>query len=307
MKLVFAGTPDIAAMTLQSLIDANHEIIAAYTQPDRPAGRGKKLTKSPVKVLAEQHNISIEQPQRFDEQAIATLKNYQPDMMIVIAYGVILPKAVLDIPTHGCINVHYSLLPRWRGAAPIQHAILAGDTQTGVTVMQMDEGLDTGPMLKQTMTTIVSEDTSQTLYDRLAALGASCLCETLEDYLSLNPKKQDSTRATYARKIQKNQAKIDWQDPAIFSERKVRAYYPWPVAFVEIDGQPVRIWEASIEASDSVNPPGTVISADKSGIVVQTGENALRLIKVQLPGKRAMPVSDVLNAYRSMFATGKQL
>lgn len=305
MKIIFAGTPTFAVTTLQALLDSEHEVVTVYTQPDRPAGRGQKLQASPVKTLAQQYNLPICQPptlRNTDEQKI--LSDWQADVMIVIAYGLIVPKVVLETPRFGCINVHGSLLPRWRGAAPIQRAILAGDTETGITIMQMNEGLDTGDMLSKVTTPIFPTDTTQTLHDRLAILGADALLNTLKDLPNLTPEQQDDAQSCYAKKIEKAEAQIDWQHSASEIDRLVRAFNPWPVAYTHLNDQTVRIWEAQAFTEATTATPGTIMHIDKTGIDVATGDGFLRLLKIQLPGGKCLPVQDVLNAKMNFFQLG---
>ncbi len=300
LKILFAGTPEFAATTLQALLDSEHSVCAAYTQPDRPAGRGRKLKASPVKALAEAHGIPVRQPASLrDSEVQRELAGFGADIMVVVAYGLILPKAVLETPPLGALNVHASLLPRWRGAAPIQRAILAGDHETGVTIMQMDEGLDTGDMLLKVRTPINAEDTAQTLHDRLARLGAEALLETLRRLQagSLTPEPQDDSQATYAAKIDKAEARIDWQQPAAAIDRQVRAFNPWPVAFTRLDGDNLRIWQARPLDAPSDAPPGTVLAEGREGIDVACGEGRLRITRLQLPGGRPLDAEAFLNAH----------
>lgn len=302
MRLIFAGTPDFAATTLQTLLDAGHTVCAVYTQPDRPAGRGRKLTASPVKQIAQTQGIPVEQPINFKQQADRdTLAAYHADLMIVVAYGLLLPQAVLDIPRLGCINVHASLLPRWRGAAPIQRAILAGDTETGVCIMQMEAGLDTGPILSQVSCPILQDDTAQALHDRLARLGGETLIACLGDL----PKHQQSATAQndalscYAHKLNKAEAHIDWQQTAQQITWQVQAFNPWPIAQTQWQGQVFRIWQSTVgedEPTETQASPGTILSVNKQYIAVATGEGTLLLHQVQIPGKRAMAVADFINA-----------
>ncbi|MCC5796037.1 MAG: methionyl-tRNA formyltransferase [Methylophaga sp.] len=301
MRIIFAGTPEFAASSLQALLDTEHEICAVYTQPDRPAGRGRKLTPSPVKQLALQHQIPVEQPENFkNEQDRQRLEHYQADVMIVVAYGLLLPQRILDAPKHGCINVHASLLPRWRGAAPIQRAILAGDKETGVCIMQMEAGLDTGPVLAEVRCTIADTETASSLHDRLAELGANTLVEALTDLSAqqLNAQVQDDINTTYASKLDKSEALIDWQKSATEIDRQIRAFNPWPVSFTQWKEQPLRIWQASLMSGDSQSSAGTVLSVTKQGIDVATGDGIIRLQQLQAPGKKAMPVADFINANR---------
>jgi methionyl-tRNA formyltransferase len=299
MRIIFAGTPDFAAETLKALLSTNHEICAVYTQPDRPSGRGRKLTASPVKKLALEHNIPVEQPLNFKEdEAKQILANYHADLMIVVAYGLLLPQSVLDTPALGCINVHASLLPRWRGAAPIQRAILAGDTETGVCIMQMEAGLDTGPVLARASCPINIDDTAQTLHDRLAILGADTLLAVLPNIVELQSKAQaqNNELTCYAAKLQKPEAEIDWQQSADQLVRQIQAFNPWPVAQTNWQNQVFRIWSASLISEKSSVTPGGIITVNKDSIDVATGDGILRLNHIQLPGKRAMPVADFLNA-----------
>jgi methionyl-tRNA formyltransferase len=299
MRIIFAGTPDFAAEALKALLKANHEICAVYTQPDRPSGRGRKLTASPVKKLAIEYDIPVEQPLNFKEdEAKKILANYQADLMIVVAYGLLLPPSVLDTPSLGCINVHASLLPRWRGAAPIQRAILAGDTETGVCIMQMEAGLDTGPVLSQASSPINIDDTAQTLHDRLAILGADTLLAALPNIVELQSKAQaqNDELTCYAAKLLKPEAEIDWQQSADQLVRQIQAFNPWPVAQTNWQDQVFRIWSASLVNEKSSVAPGEIIIVNKDSIDVATGDGVLRLKQIQLPGKRAMPVADFLNA-----------
>jgi len=307
LRIVYAGTPEFAVPALQALIDSPHEVVAVYTQPDRPAGRGRKLRASPVKQLALAHDLPVEQPTSLrDEQAQAHLADLRPDLMVVAAYGLILPKAVLETPRLGCINIHASLLPRWRGAAPIQRAILAGDRETGVTIMQMDEGLDTGAMLLKRALPIAEDDTAASLHDRLAVLGAEALMEALPGIMdgSLEAIPQNEAEATYAAKLDKAEARIDWQQPAEHIARQVRAFNPWPVAQAELDGQPLRIWEARAVDRPAQAEPGTVVAESAEGIDVAAGEGCLRITRLQLPGGKQLPAATFLNG-RSL--AGKRL
>lgn len=306
MRIVFAGTPEFAAQHLQALLDAGREVIAVYTQPDRPAGRGQKLMPSPVKQLALQHDIPVHQPQTLrDPAAQAELASLQADLMVVVAYGLILPQAVLDMPRLGCINSHASLLPRWRGAAPIQRAIEAGDVESGVTVMQMEAGLDTGPMLLKVRTPIAPDDTGGSLHDRLAALGSNAVVEAVSalEAGTLAGEIQDDSLATYAHKLNKDEARIDWTQPAVELERRVRAFHPWPICHSTLDGAAVKIHAAEPGTGHGV--PGQIIDADKNGLDVACGEGSLRLIRLQLAGGKPLAFSDLFNSRREQFATGK--
>ncbi len=308
LKIIFAGTPEFAAHILQALIPSQHNIIAVYTQPDRPAGRGRKLSASPVKQLAEQHQIPIYQPLTLrDEQEQKKLAELQADLMIVVAYGLILPKPVLEAPKLGCLNVHASLLPRWRGAAPIQRAILAGDSETGITIMQMDEGLDTGAMLYKLACPILPDDTSEILHDRLVDLGAKALMHTLNHISDIQPEQQNNNLATYAHKIKKEEAHIDWSEPAQAIARKVHAFNPWPVAFVGGGDSAIRIWEANVLSNENKSnlTPGTIVEASAHGIDIATAKGVIRLQKLQLPGGRVLSVADIMNSRKSEFTVGK--
>jgi len=299
MRIIFAGTPAFAAETLAALLASEHDICAVYSQPDRPAGRGRKLTESPVKQLALEHGIPVEQPLNFKQESnIQTLADYQADLMIVVAYGLLLPQRVLDTPKHGCINVHASLLPRWRGAAPIQRAILAGDTQSGVCIMQMEAGLDTGPVLLEARCNITPSDTGQDLHDRLATLGAQTLLDCLDDFDSYQQAAtpQDGTHSCYADKLQKQEAVIDWQQAAETLLRQINAFNPWPVAQTLWRGDTFRIWQAEHIDTQPQTTAGNIVAVTKTGIDVATADGVIRIKQLQLPGKRAMAVSDFLNA-----------
>ena len=287
MRLIFAGTPEFAAVALKTLIETGHDIACVLTQPDRPAGRGMKLKASPVKELALARGLPVSQPLTLkDVQAQEELRQLQAEVMVVAAYGLILPQAVLDIPRLGCLNIHASLLPRWRGAAPIQRAILAGDAETGITIMQMDAGLDTGTMLLKKSCPIEPDDTAQMLHDRLAVLGGTAIVETLAHLTGLTAEAQDNALATYAAKLSKEEAEIDWRQPAIDIARAVRAFNPFPVAFTRLDGESLRIWAA--QAISGAGEPGCVISADKSGLSVACGEGALLITELQRAGGKRL-------------------
>lgn len=310
LKLIFAGTPDFAARHLAALLSSDHEVVAVYTQPDKPAGRGQKLTASPVKELALTHNLPIYQPASLRKEEVqAELASLGADLMVVVAYGLILPKVVLDTPRLGCINVHGSLLPRWRGAAPIQRSIWAGDTETGVTIMQMDVGLDTGAMIRKVTCPIAADETSTSLYDKLAELGPQALVETINAMAAgeTAAEAQDDALANYAEKLSKEEARIDWSMEAVAIERCIRAFNPWPISWFEVAGQTIKVWQAEVVDSGHSQPAGTLLKADKQGIDIATGLGVLRLLTLQPPGKKAMSVSDLLNSRRDWFEPGTQL
>ncbi|KOO04940.1 methionyl-tRNA formyltransferase [Vibrio nereis] len=310
LKIVFAGTPDFAARHLAALLSSEHDVIAVYTNPDRPAGRGKKLTASAVKNLAVEHNVPVYQPENFkSDEAKQELADLNADIMVVVAYGMLLPKAVLDTPKLGCINVHGSILPRWRGAAPIQRSIWAGDKEAGVTIMQMDVGLDTGDMLKIATLPIEATDTSASMYEKLAELGPQALVECLTDIANGDavPVKQDDEQANYAKKLSKEEARINWSDDAAHIERCVRAFNPWPMSHFEALENSIKVWQSRIDEQTSDKPAGTILQADKTGIYVATGNGVLVLEQLQVPGKKAMAVQDILNARANWFEVGSVL
>jgi methionyl-tRNA formyltransferase len=308
LRIIFAGTPEFAAHHLKALIDSHHCIVAVYTQPDRPSGRGKKLTPSPVKALAIENELPVFQPQSLksetDQEQLAALN---ADLMVVVAYGLLLPENVLNIPHYGCINVHGSLLPRWRGAAPIQRAIDAGDQSTGITIMQMDAGLDTGDMLYKVECDIDVDETSQTLHDKLMVLGATALLKTLDllEGNKLEPVKQNDDLATYAEKISKEEAEIDWTQSAEIIARKLRAYNPFPIAYTFIDDSRIKIYQASITNLPQKNLPGNILALNNEGLLIACGKNALLVQKLQLPGKKPMGITDIINGYSDNFKEGK--
>lgn len=307
MRIVFAGTPEFSVPALQALIDSEHDVIGVYSQPDRPAGRGRKLTASAVKQKALEHNLPVYQPINFknpiEQQILAELN---ADVMIVVAYGLILPEVILNTPKYGCLNIHASILPRWRGAAPIQRAIEAGDPESGVTIMQMDIGLDTGDMLAMLTTEITPQDTAQTLHNRLSKLGSTALLQTLKEIEidKLIPIKQDQDLVTYAHKLSKAEAEIDWLQDAQTIVRKIQAFNPWPVAYTNLKGKPLRIWQAELvnNKNDDFNGvfpqkvPRGVLKVDKSGIEISTGKGIIRLTSVQPSGKKAMSAYDFAQA-----------
>ena len=301
LRIVFAGTPEFAVPSLRALLNSPHRILCVYTQPDRPAGRGRKLTPSPIKDLALAQGIEVRQPLSLKGEAeVAALAALQPDLMVVVAYGLLLPRGILEVPRLGCINVHASLLPRWRGAAPIQRSIEAGDRETGVTIMQMEAGLDTGPMYLAKAIPIGAEDTGGLLHDRLAELGASALQDALPGIAqgTLRPRPQDDALATYASKLSKDEALIDWTRPAADLARKVRAFNPWPVAQTRWGDGVLRIWGARALAGGDTVSAGQVLTASKSGIDVKTGDGILRITELQAPGKRPMTTAEFVNAHK---------
>jgi methionyl-tRNA formyltransferase len=309
LRIVFAGTPEFAATHLKSLIAAGENIVAVYTQPDRPAGRGKQLQASPVKSLALAHHIPLEQPLTLKEPAAqAKLCEWKPDLLIVVAYGLLLPTPVLALPRLGCVNVHASILPRWRGAAPIQRAIEAGDTETGITLMQMEAGLDTGPVFGTWPIPISPQMTAEQLHDQLAALGANLLPAFVTDLAAgrLRSHPQDNSLATYATKLRKEEGLIDWRLPSLRLLQRIRAFNPFPVCYSDFDGESVRIWSAEASAQ-SVPPhtcPGTILSLDKGLIHVATGDGAIALSHLQWPGKKPLHSTALLNGMGDKIAPG---
>lgn len=300
MKLVFAGTPEFAVPTLHALVQSEHRVVGVYTQPDRPAGRGRQPQPSPIKMVAQQYRLPIQQPSTLkDSDTVEALRRLEPDAMIVVAYGLLLPPAVLAIPRLGCINVHASLLPRWRGAAPIQRAIEAGDTTSGITIMQMERGLDTGPILAQEPTLIGDNDTAAHLHDRLAAMGAHLLGTTLAALAGdeLSAQAQDHAAATYAPKLSKHEGEVDWRLPAAALARKVRAFDPWPGAFTYLNREPLRIWRAGIAEMPTAATPGTVIQITADAIEVATGDGVLRLLEIQRAGGRRQSAASFVNGH----------
>ncbi|HHJ35995.1 MAG TPA: methionyl-tRNA formyltransferase [Gammaproteobacteria bacterium] len=306
LRIIYAGTPDFSVAALQALLSSGYDVVAVYTQPDRPAGRGRGMQASPVKEKALEYGIPVYQPLSLkDEAAQQELEALAADLMVVTAYGLLLPPAVLAAPRLGCINIHASLLPRWRGAAPIQRALLAGDKKTGITIMQMDEGLDTGDMLVTAECDIAVEETGSSLHDKLMELGARTLIEALPALAdgSLAPVEQDDTAACYASKLSKSEAKIDWEQPAEEISRAIRAYNAWPIAYCEYQKKnkpaKLRLWQATV-GSEEVPPgamPGDVLNESVQGIDVATGEGVLRIIQLQVEGRRKVSVADFLNAH----------
>ncbi|CAM4269726.1 methionyl-tRNA formyltransferase [Pseudoalteromonas byunsanensis] len=308
LRIVFAGTPDFAARHLSALINSSHQVVAVYSTPDRPAGRGKKLKASEVKTLALEHNLPVYQPESLKtDEAQRELAALNADVMVVVAYGVLLPKTILETPKLGCLNVHGSILPRWRGAAPIQRALWAGDQQTGVTIMQMDEGLDTGDMLHIATCPITAQDTSASLYDKLAQLGPDALLDTLEQLSNGTAvaTKQDDAQANYAKKLSKEEADIDWQMSATQIALNVRAFNPWPVCYTTMQQQTVKIWQA--EVVEQQGEAGLVLSSDKNGIVIACGEQALKVTQLQPQGKKPMSAQDFLNGRADWVTPGSKV
>ena len=310
LRIIFAGTPDFAAQHLAALLSLKdkYQIVGVLTQPDKPAGRGRKLASSPVKILAQEAAIPIFQPTTLKTaESQCWIENQHADVMVVVAYGLILPEIVLKMLPLGCLNVHGSLLPRWRGAAPIQRSIWAGDKETGITIMQMDIGLDTGDMLYKISCPIEPKDTSTTLYQKLAKLGPITLQHTLDLLTSgqANPEKQNDTFANYAEKLSKDEALIDWTLSAVQIERCVRAFNPWPVSYFIIEEQPIKVWHAEVISQEINALPGTILSADKTGIKVVTAEGILNILQIQPAGKKIMLASDFLNSRHEWFIPGK--
>lgn len=300
MKIIYAGTPEFAVPALQALLESSHEIVAVYTQPDRPAGRGRQLQASPVKQLALAHGLKVMQPDSFKKpQDISSLRSFEADLMVVAAYGLLLPPGILDAPRLGCINIHASLLPRWRGAAPIQRAILAGDERTGVTLMQMDAGLDTGAMLATASIEISNDMSAAVLHDKLMVMGAELLADQLAgiESGSLKSVPQDETMATYAPKLSKQEARVDWSKSAQQLQREIRAFNPWPVSHTSLGDKLVKLWLARAEQGGNGQAvPGSILNHDKSGVFVQCGDGALRIEELQFAGKKRIHAADLLNS-----------
>ena len=311
LRVAFAGTPDFSVPALEALVASRHAVVGVLTQPDRPKGRGRQITAGPVKAAALAHGIPVAQPLSLKDPAgRAELEAWRPDVLVVVAYGLILPPAVLALPRLGCINIHGSLLPRWRGAAPIQRAILAGDSCTGVTIMLMDVGLDTGPMLLKQEIPIESTDTGGSIHDRLSVSGASALLEALESYSAgtLKPIPQPAEGVTYASKIEKSEALLDWHRDALELDRRVRAFNPWPVAETRLEGEQLRVFGTAVleglNSTEIGTEPGTITAVGDSGVVVQCGRGQLALQQLQRPGRRAVPAADFI---RGMPLTGRRL
>ena len=300
MRIVFMGTPDFAVGALQALVEAGHQVVAVVTQPDKPKGRGKEMQVTPVKACAMKHNIPVFQPAKVKTpEAVEILRGYEAELFVVAAFGQILSKEILDMPKFGCINIHASLLPKYRGAAPIQWAIILGEKETGVTLMQMDEGLDTGAMLAKCVVPIEATDTGESLFDKLALAGAKLLIDTLPavEAGTLNPQPQKDEESCYARMIKKEMGRLDWKKSAAELERLVRGLNSWPSAFTYLNGKTLKIWEAAVEEGNSTKKPGEVAEVTKEAIKVQTGEGLLVLKNVQLEGKKRMDVKAFLLGY----------
>ena len=301
MKIVFMGTPDFAVGALEALVEAGHEVVAVVTQPDKPKGRGKEMQQTPVKACALKHNIEVFQPVKIKTpEAVEVLKGYGADLFVVAAFGQILSKEILDMPKFGCVNIHASLLPKYRGAAPIQWAILDGEKETGVTIMQMNEGLDTGDMLTKVIVPIEDTDTGESLFDKLAEAGAKLLIETIPQIEAgtLHPEAQDDSLSTYAKMIKKEMGLIDWKKEAVVLERLVRGMNSWPSAYTHFNGKTLKVWEAGVELKEAKAEPGTVVEVTKNSIKVQTGQDLLVLKQIQLEGKKRMDVASFLLGYK---------
>jgi methionyl-tRNA formyltransferase len=314
LKIIFAGTPEFAAIALRELLKTSHDIVAVYTQPDRPAGRGRKLTASPVKELALQHHLPVYQPESLrDSKTQTELASLRADIMVVAAYGLLLPAEVLTAPRLGCINIHPSLLPRWRGAAPIQRSILAGDDMTGVCIMQMEEGLDTGPVLYRIEEPITALDTGGTMHDKLASLGANALVQTLNILLNntITAQIQNPAAVTYASKFSKEDARIDWHDDVAAIDRKIRAFNPWPTAFTDINGQSFKVWQAGMrDRTTTEKLAGTILGITKDGIDVATGKGILTITSLHFAGGKKLTATEIFNASNSqdsIFKVGARL
>lgn len=310
MNIVFAGTPQFALPSLDAIFQSEHQLLAIYTQPDRPAGRGHKLQPSPIKLWALEHELPVYQPTNFKPQEnINDLAALSPDIMIVIAYGLILPRSILEIPKYGCINVHASLLPQWRGASPIQHAILNNDTESGITIMQMDSGMDTGDILATISCPIEHQDTAGTLHDKLAQLAPTVLLNILNQITKekLTPEPQNNAMATYAPKINKEDASIDWQQSAVHIDCQIRAFNPWPIAYTHANGETIRIHQARTLNTPCGEAPGTILAINKEGIQVATGQHVLLIETLQFAGGKVLKVADWLNAHYNKLHTNQVL
>ncbi|MXP67908.1 methionyl-tRNA formyltransferase [Pantoea sp. Aalb] len=310
LKIIFAGTPHFAAYHLEALLNSKHQVITVITQPDRPVGRGNKIISNPVKIIAKTNNIPIFQPYSLitpiSQQIIADL---QADIMVVVAYGRILPKVILDIPHLGCINIHASLLPHWRGAAPIQRSILAGDKETGVTIIHMNSKVDSGYILNKLSCSINNTDTTKSLYYKLAHLGSCIMLTTLDELANgtIEPQVQDESLATYAKKIHKEEARLNWSLSATQLERCVRAFNPWPISYFILNKKPIKVWKAEVLTINNNKKPGTIIHSDKNGIQISTADGVLNLLTLQIAGKKAISVKDLLNSYNHWYTKGTVL
>ncbi|CUR53661.1 Methionyl-tRNA formyltransferase [Serratia symbiotica] len=310
LRIIFAGTPDFAKKHLNTLLLSKHKIVGVFTQPDRPSGRGKKIKSSPVKILAQKYHLPIFQPKSLKSKNCEQLyKNLQADIIIVVAYGLILPKKILNIPHFGCINVHGSLLPRWRGAAPIQHSLLSGDDKTGITIIQMNEKLDAGDILYQIVYPIKITDTSKILYDKLSKLGSKALLITLQKLINgtITREVQNVEKITYAKKITKKEAQLNWNLSAIQLERCIRAFNPWPVSYFTINKTLIKIWKANVLNNITNKEPGTIINSNKYGIQIATINGILNLLQLQPEGKKPMSVQEFLNSRKSWFIPGNKI
>lgn len=308
MKVVFAGTPVFAVTALAAILKSQHQVVAVYTQPDRPRGRGLKLAASPVKEFADKQGIPVLQPANLkDQDTVATLKQWQADAIVVAAYGLLLPIDVLRMPQYGCLNIHPSLLPRFRGAAPIPRTIESGDSISGVTIMQMDQGLDTGPILLQREYVLDPVETAQTLHDKLANLGAACMVEALDliERKVITYTAQNNELATYAHKISKEEALLDWSRDAEALALQIRAFNPWPVCYTTWQGKNLRIWDAKVLHNSAQHAPRTLLQASDKGIDIATGKGILRLLKVQLPGAKPVPIADFYHAQQKSLRSGE--
>lgn len=300
MRIVFMGTPDFSVGTLEALVAAGHEVVLAVTQPDKPRGRGKEMQFSPVKECAVKHGIPVFQPKKIREpENVEFLKNYPADISVVIAFGQILPREILEMYPYGCINVHASLLPAYRGAAPIQWAVINGESESGVTIMQMDEGLDTGDMLAKVRVPLEEKETGGSLHDKLAEAGAALCVETLDrlERGEVTPEKQGETTTAYARMLMKEMGEIDWEKPARETERLIRGLNPWPSAYTYWNGKMMKVWDAEVLETESGENPGTVTAVEKDSFLVQTKEGQLRILALQIPGKKRMDTSAFLRGY----------
>lgn len=298
LRIIYAGSPEFAVPALEALIASEHQVVAVYTKPDRPSGRGRKISFGPIKQVAVDAGIAVEQVESFKtEEALEKLRSYQTDLIIVAAYSLLLPQTVLDTPKYGCLNIHGSLLPRWRGAAPIHRAIQAGDKETGITIMQMALGLDTGDMLMKTICPITANDTGQDIHDQLANNGAKALIKTLDLLVAgqLEPEAQDDSQSCYAHKLDKKQGEIDWSKSAIEIDRTIRAYNPWPVAYTTKNSKPVRFFMSSAIESTGSGQMGEVIAESKQGIEIITGEGSVLITRLQVPNAKALDVKDFIN------------